>query len=112
MSDAWIDGLFFQFAVGQAKTIDAAAWHSLVGQLEHTKMLNRAQVRHMVSLQLQVDGRILQAESTTEDGDATLTDGCIDSLFGQVDADSSGVIDEREWEQLLLLVEKQSVWLM
>ena len=112
VSDAWIDGLFVQFAVGQAKTIDAAAWHSLVGQLEHTKMLNRAQVRHMVSLQLQVDGRILQAESTTEDGDATLTDGCIDSLFGQVDADSSGVIDEREWEQLLLLVEKQSVWLM
>lgn len=110
VSDAWIDGLFDQFAVGQAKTVDAAAWHSFVGQLEHTKILSRAQVRHMLRRQLQVDGRILKAESTIEDGDAT--DRCIDSLFSQVDSDGSGLINERQWEQLLLLVEKQSVWLM
>jgi hypothetical protein len=110
VSDAWIDGLFDQFVVGQSKTIDVAAWDSLVGYLKHNTMLNRAQVREMVRLQLQADGRTAKAFSETDDGD--VTDEWIDRLFDEFDRDGSGMIDEREWEELLLLLEKHSVWLM
>lgn len=116
VSDAWIDGLFDQFAASQSKTIDIAAWHSIVEQLNHRKMLNRAQVRKMVRLQLHVDGKApkeSQYTTTPEaSGSATRIDDWIDSVFDQFDADGSGMIEEREWKQLLLMLEKQSVWLI
>lgn len=114
VSDAWIDGLFEQFAVDNLRTIDGAAWRSLIAQLNDTKLLNRDQVRKMVRLQLQIDGRAALTHATsqirTEDGNAT--DEWIDTLFDQFDADESGMIDEREWDLLLKLLEKQSMWLM
>jgi hypothetical protein len=112
VSDAWIDGLFGHFVVGQSKTIDAAAWDSLIGFLTRTTLLNRAQVREMVRLQLQVDGRAAKTLQTEGNEHGDVTDEWIDNLFDQFDGDGSGMIDGREWEELLLLLEKHSVWLM
>lgn len=112
VSDAWIDGLFSQYVVGQSKTIDVAAWDSLVGYLTHRTLLSRAQVREMVRLELQVDGRAAITSQTEGSGHGDVTDEWIDDLFDQFDGDGSGVIDEREWEELLLLLEKHSVWPM
>ena len=49
VSDAWIDGIFEQFAAPGCGTVDGEEWNNLAAVLKQKQPLNRGQVRKMVA---------------------------------------------------------------
>lgn len=112
VADEWIDDLFNRFDADNSGTIDDAEWdmlvvamrkgvdelHKSIGVAEHRveprKRLDRRQVQEMVRLQLELDGWDVS-------GEHYVSDGWIDNLFNRFDADSSGTIDDDEWDLLV-----------